>query len=259
MQESQESIRLRNFWNGRYQTFQLQESGMKNLTPAYNALLYRCKKEAYLKALRITGADRAVSFLDGGCGQGFFANVVQMTFPSAIYTGVDIAQKAIDHLRQVFPKFNWLCGDLADTLPELDRQEFDVVQSIEVLHLTLSDETHARAVGNLASHLKTNGVLILTDTLPAERYFPNEYICFRPRVYYDQLFERLDLKVVDVLPIYYWIPTIGSMNGMAPRILRRFPRELIYALDRLFLSLGVPHIWNSHDAQMKMLVCVKRA
>src|SRR3989442_6496881 len=76
--ERQEAERLKLFWNSRYQKFSLGESGIKGLPAKYSELLYRCKRDAYRKALHFAKIDleRPVATLDGGCGQGFFVSVV---------------------------------------------------------------------------------------------------------------------------------------------------------------------------------------
>jgi len=220
--------------------------------------MYACKAMAYRKALRVGGTktQAPVSILDAGSGQGFFAQLVQSDFKSPDYTGVDISEKAIAYGARKFPNFHWFCADFSADLPE-DRL-YDIVQSIEVLHLIIDDSNHSSAVANLSACLKSGGLFILTDTLPAERCCPNSYICFRPESYYRQIFGRLGLEMLAVFDTYYWIPDVGQGKGSLHRVLRRLPTWFCYALDRIFLALGLPKIDASHDSCMKMIVCRKR-
>jgi SAM-dependent methyltransferase len=256
--DDQEAQRLRTFWDSRYKDFSLRESGIKSLTPRYSELLYRCKQKAYCKALNVARIDlsKPVRILDGGCGQGFFASVAHQVFQSPMYTGVDISVKAISFLQPLYPEFNWICADLCERagLPD---EKFDIAQSIEVLHLILDDRNHSEAIRNMVSTLVPNGILIITDTLPQRNDRVNEYIVFRPFPYYQNLFNELGLRVLDVCPMYYWLPDMGMTSAHLKRWFRALTPYLIYCLDRLLLRLKIPQVRQSHDSKMKMIICQK--
>jgi SAM-dependent methyltransferase len=256
--DQEEAQRLRAFWNSRYRDFSLLESGIKSLTPEYGELLYRCKRKAYCKALDFAGVDssKPIRILDGGCGQGFFATVAREVFQYPVYTGVDISEKAISFLKPLFPEFKWMWADLCDRGCFLD-ERFDVVQSIEVLHLILDDRNHSQAISNMASAVVPGGNLIITDTLPMKINQVNEYIVFRPAEYYRRLFNQLGLELVRVFPMYYWIPDMGMASQRLRRYFRVLSPDVIYYLDRLFLKLRVPQVRQSHDSRMKLIMCRK--
>ena len=258
IRDRQEGARLKTFWNSRYEEFSLRESGIKSLTPIYSQLLYRCKKNAYRKALAKGGIDpsKPVRILDGGCGQGFFASVVRQVFQSPTYVGIDISEKAITFLKSRFQEFEWICADLADDKLGLP-QKFNVAQSIEVLHLILDDANHSQAISNLVSNLLPNGILIVTDILPPKRTKIDEFIIFRPTDYYDNLFNRLGLECLNIFPMYYWIPDMGMALPRLRRLFRIIPPNVVYYFDRLFLKLRIPQVNQSHDSKMKMIVCRK--
>jgi SAM-dependent methyltransferase len=256
--DDREAQRLKTFWNSRYKEFSLQESGIKSLTPTYSELLYRCKKKGYCRVLDSAEIDpsKPVRILDAGCGQGFFASVARQVFHSPMYTGIDISEKVIAFLRPLFPEFNWICADLCDRRWFPD-EKFDIVQSIEVLHLILDDHNHSEAIRNMVSALVPNGILITTDTLPKSNDQVNDYIVFRPADYYDKLFNQLGVTVLEVFPMYYWLPDMGIKSVRLRRWFRTLPPYLIYCLDRLFLRLRVPQVRQSHDSKMKMIICRK--
>jgi SAM-dependent methyltransferase len=253
-----EAQRLRTFWNSRYKEFSLRESGIKSLTPQYSELLYRCKTKAYCRALDCAGVElsKPVRIVDCGCGQGFFALVARQLFQSPTYTGIDISEKAISFLRSHYPALNWICANLCDR-HAFPNDKFDIVQSIEVLHLILDDRNHCQAISNMASALAPNGILITTDTLPQKVDQVNEYIVFRPADYYDKLFSQLGLRLLKVFPMYYWIPDMGMTSVRLRQWFRVLPPYLVYCCDRLFLSLNIPQIRQSHDSKMKMIICRK--
>lgn len=254
----QESERLKVFWNSRYAEFSLRESGNKTLTPEYNELMYRCKKEAYRKALKVGGVDVTgpVRILDGGCGQGFFASVANQVFRSAAYTGVDISEKAVAILRTRFPDFEWVCADLSGPGMSFGHL-FDIVQSIDLLYLVLDDKNHFQAIRNMVANLVPKGVFIITDTLPGRRCFATEYIVFRPLDYYERVFDALNLQLLGIFPMYYWLPDMGVASGPLKRVCRLLPPKLVFAIDRLCLNLRLPQFAQSDDSRMKMIVCRK--
>lgn len=253
-----EKERLQTFWNTRYVDFSLRESGIKSLTPAYSELLYCCKRNAYLNAIGGLRARQGLSILDGGCGQGFFAGVVKDTFSAPAYTGLDLSEKAVAFLRQQHPDFTWVCCDLADQNLTLSGP-YDLVQSIEVLHLIIDDDNQRQAIANLASAMRPGATLILTDTLPRTRYMANDYIAFRPLGHYQQLARQLRLLVERVFPMYYCIPDGGAGPARLRSLWRFVPPRLVYLLDRTALRLRLPQWKQSHDSQMKMLVFRKSA
>jgi SAM-dependent methyltransferase len=256
---SGEAQRLRAFWNTRYEEFSLKESGIKSMSVEYSDLLYRCKRAAYLKALRLAGLERRIGIriLDAGCGQGFFADVADSIFESPDYTGLDISEKVIAHLAHGMPGQRWICGDLCDPALPLDGG-YDLCQSIEVLHLILDDANHTEAIHRLARELRPGGALLVTDTLPATRYQPNDYIAFRPLSYYSSLFAGAELELQHAFPMYYWLPDQGGLWWPAPRVCARLPPKVIYGFDRLALALRLPQVKPSHDSQMRMMVLRKR-
>jgi SAM-dependent methyltransferase len=253
-----EAMRLRRFWDARYNIFSLQESGIKSLSPEYCDLLYRCKWEAYIKAIRSSriNLNKPISILDAGCGQGHMASLIQQEFKNAKYTGIDISRKAINYLRSKMPSFEWICEDFCDTTLNL-KDQYHLVQSIEVLHLILNDKNHKIALMNFSSWLRNEGILIITDTLPNRQYFANDYIVFRPLKYYRKLFEECDLELIDLFPMYYWIPDTG-LTFWPMRIFFKFiPPHIVYLLDRLLLRLKIPQFKQTHDSKMKIMVLRK--
>jgi 2-polyprenyl-3-methyl-5-hydroxy-6-metoxy-1,4-benzoquinol methylase len=253
IQQQGEADRLRRFWNERYQDFSLQESGIKGLDAEYIRLLYRCKLAAWLDALGRAGlSERAgLRVLDAGCGQGFFADAAVSELKYANYTGADISEKAIAHLRSTRPQHRWLSADFCD--PGFSASgPFDVVQSIEVMHLILDNTNHAEAMANFARLLAPGGRIFVTDTLPRQ-YQVNPYMVFRPLKHYKELAERLGLRIESVRPMYYFLPSRGWNVWPLNRILDQLSPGFVYTLDRAALALRLPQFWTTHDSRMKMI------
>jgi len=257
IQQQHEADRLRRFWNERYQDFSLHESGIKGLDEEHIRLLYRCKLVAWRDALRRAGLSERVGLrvLDAGCGQGFFSDAAVSELKNASYTGADISEKAIGHLRSTRPQHQWLSADFCDTNFTVPGP-FDVVQSIEVMHLILDNANHAGAMANFARLLAPGGRIFVTDTLPRQEYQVNRYMVFRPLKHYEVLAKRLGLRIESVKSMYYFLPSRGWNVWPVSRIVARFSPGLLYTLDRFALSLRVPQFWTTHDSRMKMITFV---
>jgi SAM-dependent methyltransferase len=250
-----ERRRLQDFWEQRYRRFSLTESGIINLSPLYNDLYYECKRQAYVKALNLAGVlHRAnVRLLDAGAGQGYFPQLVSDLLDSPIYVGVDISDRVITHLRTLFPAYNWHRADFTERIPE-DDESFDLVQSIEVLHLIVCDQAYQRGIAELARVLRRGGNAIVTEVLPPSRFAPNDYICFRDRSAVSAILERAGFRIVAEFPMYYFLPDRGPQIPLMRWVCRRLPPRLIYLTDRLALRLRLPQLPQKHDSRMKMLV-----
>lgn len=248
----------REFWDKRYQNFSLAESGWMGAGERYNSYLYKCKSQALMRALAQIGLNQnsPLNVLDAGCGQGFFADFWQKNFGHASYTGVDISEKLIVHLRTKFPDSEFFAGDLA-LWRHPQGKKFDVIHSFEVLHLILSDEAVESAVCNLSDQLKPGGHLLITAAMPKDAVEPSAYIRHQGRAFWESLFRKAALKLLEANRMYYWLPDGGPKNRVASKVLRLPGPGLLYALDRGAHRLALPQFFGDWDSRMRLLVLSK--
>lgn len=110
------------------------------------------------RAIALAGDLRGKQILDAGCGDGFFASLLQKK--GAVVTGVDYSDRAIAFACLLEPHAEFLHASMA-TLPCSDAL-FDVVFSTEVFeHIPLDERAHA--VKELFRVLKPGGALIVTS------------------------------------------------------------------------------------------------
>jgi SAM-dependent methyltransferase len=255
-----DDVRLREFWNDRYSTFALSESGWLGAGEPLNDRIYACKRQALRRALGELGfaRDRAFSVLDAGCGQGHFARVYRESYPRATYVGVDISERAVAHLRQVFDGVEFHAGDLCGWRDPGGRR-FDVVQSFEVLHLLLDDESMVRALATMATALSDRGAMLVTAALPDATLQPSNYLRYRSRSFWEQALARLQLSIVAEHPMYYWLPAGGPRNKYARYALTRLGPRALYAIDRAALALRLPPPAScGPDCRMRLLTIRRR-
>ncbi len=257
MTKNTDAVRLREFWNRRYERFTLSESGWAGAGEGLNEYIYACKQAALRKALRRLGltADRRWSVLDGGCGQGHFARFYRAEFPLASYVGLDISDRAVAFLQRTIPDAEFRVGDLAAPADDdQDGRTFDVVQSMEVLHLIQDDSAMVRALANLARLMAPGGALLVTAALPERTEQRSDYLRYRSRQFWNAAINSLSLRVADRRPMYYWLPSGGPANKYVRYGLTRLGPRALYAMDRAALGMRVPQPASAGiDSRMSLL------
>jgi SAM-dependent methyltransferase len=255
-----DDVRLREFWNNRYERFTLSESGWFGAGERLNDRIYACKRQALrraLRSLRLKG-DVVWSVLDAGCGQGHFARFYAQEYPAASYVGIDISERAIAHLRRSIKGAEFHVADLCRWSGQAGRT-FDVVQSLEVLHLIRDDAVVTEALAALAGRLKPGGTLLVTAALPDTTVQPNDYLRYRSRSFWESTCASLGLQIVAERPMYYWLPSGGPANKYLRYAMTRLGPGALYAVDRAAVALGVPRPASAGiDSRMRLLT-IRRA
>jgi SAM-dependent methyltransferase len=255
-----DAIRLREFWNKRYSAFTLSESGWLGAGETLNQRIYACKRQALKAALAPLGLDRRSRWtvLDAGCGQGHFARFYRREFPAATYVGIDISERAVAHLRAEIAGAEFHAADLC-RWDDPQGRAFDVIQSLEVLHLILDDAAVSHAVASLASRLAPEGALLVTAALPETTVQPSGYLRYRSRSFWESLVASLGLRIAAERQIYYWLPDGGPANKYLRYAMNRLGPGAIYGLDRAALALAVPRPSSiGIDSRMRLLTIRRR-
>lgn len=255
MTDGPDGARLREFWNGRYAEFTLSESGWLGAGEGLNDRIYACKRQALRRAIAALGLtrDRRWSVLDAGCGQGHFARFYREEYPASSYVGLDISERAISHLKQTIADAEFHLADLCEW-DDPDGRTFDIVQSMEVLHLILDDDAVRRALANLARRLGPRGALLVTAALPDQTVQRSDYLRYRSRAFWDGAIASLGLRVVAERPMYYWLPAGGPHNRFLRHALTRLGPGALYAIDRTAFTLGLPQPASiGIDSRMRLL------
>ena len=255
MEPSADDTRLREFWNRRYSEFSLSESGWLGAGEALNRRTYQCKQQALRRAIDALGLRprERWSVLDAGCGQGHFARFYAAEYPLVSYVGLDISERAVAHQRHTIPDAEFHEGDLCEW-DDPGGRTFDIVQSIEVLHLILDDQALMRALGNLTQRLAPGGALLVTAALPDQTVSRHDYLRYRSRAFWECAIASLGLRVVAERPMYYWLPAGGPANKYLRYALTRAGSGVLYAVDRAAFSLGLAQPASAGiDSRMHLL------
>ena len=240
------SITVRDYWQKRYEKkFTIGASGHISFNERYNSFVYRAYERALKKALsRWVGArDRRV--FDVGSGTGYWVDYYRKAGAADIF-GVDLTDISIQRLTARYPEYTFKVADIgsADFIPE---GRYDIVNCLDVLYYIIDDASFARALVSLASCLKPDGVLFITDTFrnasPAK---PPFYYLHRDMRRYTEAMDAAGLVGEEIIPVNYLLkkpipfPSVYSFIKWQLRKihidLEGMIGRLLYHLDPFFLS-----------------------
>lgn len=217
----------------------------------YNRLIDGCQRLALGRWLNVRPGTRV---LDVGCGVGRWS--CRLAARGASVTGVDLSPTMIGQARRraaaqgVAARCRFVAQNLAAL--EVDGR-FDLILGVTVLQHILEPESLRAAVQHLASHLATDGTLILLEAAPERVVTRCDSPVFRARQRpeYRRLFEACGLRVqavtgVDPAPFKSWLlPLLPRI----PRALRK-PALAVATLfsipiDVPFGRIAVKHSWHA--------------
>lgn len=168
----------RSYWERRLSDrYGLHGVGYDGLGRAFNAWMYQVRREVFLSAARPVCTPSA-RVLDVGSGTGFYVERWQELGPETI-TGSDLAQVAVDRLRERFPQNSFERYDLGSGDVPF-RGEFEVISAMDVLFHVVDDDQYRRAIAELASLLRPGGHLILSENFLHRRAVRMTHQASRP-------------------------------------------------------------------------------
>lgn len=215
----------------------LRGTGHISFGENYNQWLYRAKRRALERALAGVPI-RGKEVLDVGCGNGYFVD--WYLEQGARVSGLDIAERSIEALkRRHGGDFRVL--DIA--APEADLPgRYDIVNAWDVLYHVVDEAGFRRALRLIASSVRENGLLLVTDRFSA----PGDELCaghvrMRCLATYQALLPALGLEFVGLHYLFRWLNRYVTLPAIDGRLGRFYywldGRET--ALPSNNLSLGV--------------------
>ena len=240
------------YWENRLSDHQdLRGTGHRAFSVAYNQLLYRAQKDSLdmlLDRNAINFKDKDI--LDIGSGFGFYIDYFLSKSPRSI-RGVDITEVSVNYLKNNFPKGEFFKLDISSNDLTFEKT-YDFISAIYVLIHIIDDQKFTNAVSNICMLLNPGGYLLITDTFK-KTLIPNpKHVRLRSLSCYQSVFDEYGVRVVDILPVYYFLDKI-SLPGIGGR-LGEFLRlgKSLYHLDYLLKKRNVRNYTGS-----KMMLAVK--
>ncbi|MGB7953814.1 MAG: class I SAM-dependent methyltransferase [Candidatus Nitrosopolaris sp.] len=159
---------LKDYWETRLkENFGLHGAGFIGLGRGYNNWLYKVRRKVFIswiKSMRLDFSDKDI--LDVGCGTGFYVGLWKNQIGVRHITGIDITNIAIEKLKGKFQDAEFYRADVssdADIAFLIRTKEFDVVSAFDVLFHIVDDNRYQKALKNIHSMLKPNGIFVFSD------------------------------------------------------------------------------------------------
>jgi len=190
--------------------------GHRAMGPAYNGIIYERRVDA-LQAMIERHVDKPleqVRVLDIGCGSGFYTSFWQ-AHGVRDYVGVDISERTIEHLGELYPDYAFVHADVSEELPDALKTAgtFDVVTIFDVLYHIVDNDRVAAAIGIIALLVADDGCLLVMDQLCQSEYQVSRHVRYRGRDSYLRTFAGNGLVLADSeLLFHYLVPPITSIK-----------------------------------------------
>lgn len=165
------SYKPKTFWNELLTTsFDLRGVGHFRMSNEENLKMYEDKKriiEGELKKTNVT-IGSSTNVVEIGCGVGYWTEYVK-AHGVIEYTGNDIAEISVTKLKEIYPAYNFIQGDISDV--KLPENTFDIGIMIDVTQHITDDSRFDKGMDNLWKSLKQGACLIITMWDPAKNVY----------------------------------------------------------------------------------------
>lgn len=162
--EDKEKFEPEVYWETRLrQNYTLDGVGYLGLGTRYNEWLYKIKRNSFMRSIKSLNLNLTeMNILDIGSGTGFWIKQWQ-DLDAGTISGCDITTVAIQNLKNNFPSCTFHHLDIGDELPSALDEKYDIISAFDVLYHIVDDKRYMKAIENIWSLLKNNGLLILAD------------------------------------------------------------------------------------------------
>jgi len=185
------------------------------------------------------------SICDIGCGTGVFVDYYYKKRVRQVI-GLDIAPVSIQHLRGLFPTFNFCVVDVSkEPIRHVDK--VDVVNAFDIFYHITENDLFEYALNNTSGILKAGGIAFMTDVFGRKDSSPARHVRFRGWQTWNKALAKNNLHVLDIAPIYYLMNRV-----FAPPFLLNKISQLLYRLDRALSERSL-----SNGMNIKLLLARK--
>jgi tRNA (cmo5U34)-methyltransferase len=163
------------FFNARIDTY--EEHMLRDLNSAV----------VYVEIAGLIPSDRELKLLDLGCGTGLELDEIFKVNPTVQVTGVDVAEKMLEKLRQKHAvrrsQLNLILADYFEY--DFGKSKFDVALSVETMH-HFSYEEKTGLYRKIYTALKPDGFYIESDYVAPDQAVEDFHFAEKQRIYAEQ-------------------------------------------------------------------------
>jgi SAM-dependent methyltransferase len=198
----------RTYWEERLSgNYSLRGVGHFRLGQQFNNWIYRMRKDVFLRRMRATGLDfSGFEVLDVGAGTGFYVDR-WTDLGVRDLVGLDLTEAATAALRERYPAYTFHQADIGGDLDVLRGRTFDAVSCFDVLFHIVDDDRFERAIENIGSVLKPDGMFVFSDGFVhpefMERSIQVPHRVSRPLDYVEGVLKRTGFQIVERRPMLY--------------------------------------------------------
>jgi SAM-dependent methyltransferase len=200
------------YWETRLtRDFSLRGVGHVGYSERYNRWLYRRKRHVLRRALH--GLAPPLRGLDVGSGVGWVVRELERF--GAEVEGCDIAEVAVERLRESFPEKTFFRAALGDeALPRPDAS-YNVVTMLDVAYHLVDEREWRAALAEVGRVLAPGGRLIASDGLTERERSPAAHVRFRSRSAWADALHAAGLELTHVEPCFRWLSRERAVRGFA--------------------------------------------
>jgi SAM-dependent methyltransferase len=159
------------FWNDLLSnSFDLKGVGHYRMSNEENLKMYEEKKRILsgdLKSIELE-IKPEMNILEIGCGTGYWTEYLK-SLGTKKYTGNDIAEISVKNLKELYPEYNFINGDISEI--ELAREDFDIAVMIDVTQHITDDGRFFKAITNIWNSIRKDGYFIVTIWDPEKNVY----------------------------------------------------------------------------------------
>lgn len=256
------------YWNKRYDTIDVTKSGHIDLPAKYNNWLYRRKQDHVAKAIaRVDGSLRGAKLLEVAAGSGAYMDFWKAQ-GIADYFGIDLSERAIDDLKRRFPTLQFLQRDLNDSgLAQAVGTGYDCISAMDVLYHVVDDQKFCTALAELASVLKSGGLLIIHEQFINGPAHDHGYIKWRSLADYEIELNTAGFEILYRRPTFFFMIQSVDFNGFAASVMDTIWKHVTYPFVERFPNLagGIGYGLDTaicsvlqEGPSMEVMICRKR-
>jgi SAM-dependent methyltransferase len=165
------SYKPKKFWNELLSSsFDLRGVGHFRLSNEENLKMYEVKKRIISSVmdahrLKITGETNIIEI---GCGVGYWTEFLK-SLGAKKYTGNDIADVSVKNLRQIYPEYDFIHGDISEI--SLSESSYDLAFMIDVTQHIIDDDRFNKALKNVWASLRHGAYFLVTVWDPSKNVY----------------------------------------------------------------------------------------
>jgi SAM-dependent methyltransferase len=222
------TINLENYWETRLKkSFGPEGVGYLGLGRQYNNWLYKVRRRVFNSQMRSAKIDLSeAEVLDIGSGVGFYIDRWKELGVKKVI-GTDITNVAVEALKKKYPKDEFFRMDIGDDLASIAHRRFDVASAFDVLFHIVDDARFEKAIQNIHSLLKSDGLFVFSDNFLHGETIRAEFQVSRSLHGIEKVLSANGFKIVARVPMFFLMNyPVDSKNRLLKRIWRTMAKVI---------------------------------